>query len=162
MSVMCFNLYILQFFTASNTPSLLGEVPEGLFFTVKYSYRLWSKCLRSFVLCQYVFLLSPNFRICGRACDKWFCVFWPSVLLLQTVQNSIVSKPNRWIPSFRDPTLSKIHQYGTTGWIYVVLFWVPTLLELFLLVKNSVRTSKSTNSKLRQVHSLRSIASTYL
>ena len=32
-------------------------------------------------------------------------------------------------------TLSPIHQYGTTGWIYVILSRVRTLSGLFLMVK---------------------------
>ena len=53
---------------ATNTPSLLGEVPEGFFFLCKILLR-FTECHRSFVLCH------TSFRICGRACDKWFCVF---------------------------------------------------------------------------------------
>ena len=61
-------LYRIPTGNATQEPSLLGEVPEGFFFLCKIL--LWfTECHRSFVLCH------TSFRICGRACDKWFCVF---------------------------------------------------------------------------------------
>ena len=46
----------------------LERFPKAFFFLCKIL--LWfTECHRSFVLCH------TSFRICGRACDKWFCVF---------------------------------------------------------------------------------------
>ena len=58
-------------------------------------------------------------------------------------------------------TLSKIHQYGTTGWIYVVLSRVRTLSGLFLLVKlcTDVKKYKPRISVMKEMTRLRKIES---
>lgn len=58
-------------------------------------------------------------------------------------------------------TLSKIHQYGNTGWIYVVLSRVRTLSGLFLLVKlcTDVKKYKPRLSVMREMKRLRAIES---
>ena len=113
-------------------------------------------------------LSSPRLLSCHRQIDKKKCKLGDnnifSVTIIQfpcTLAYFITGHKvqGQSLNSVILGTLSPIHQYGTTGWIYVILSRVRTLSGLFLLTKlcTDVTKYKPRLNVMREMSRLREI-----